>query len=233
MAGIAWIDKRREYQQRLDTLAQKNVENVISNLNIAIEKYISRGGLNQDSQNDPNYKAIQESSAFIEDIKQKYLDLYNDITTYLKTQSTSLNLSGLLQKNGELQLTIKQLQKVQDEMKVDMESAIARDELLRSKDTKMNSHDLFLVGRPVRKGMIPYLWALGVLFIGVAIYLLYMSAKVMGFTNTSEGQASIFMIIVTYLYDVFSNKMVLLSLLIAALIVILFLSLKVAGVFGK
>jgi hypothetical protein len=233
MAGIAWIDKRREYQQRLDTLAQKNVENVISNLNIAIEKYISRGGLNQDSQNDPNYKAIQESSAFIEDIKQKYLDLYNDITTYLKTQSTSLNLSGLLQKNGELQLTIKQLQKVQDEMKVDMESAIARDELLRSKDTKMNSHDLFLLGRPVRKGMIPYLWALGVLFIGVAIYLLYMSAKVMGFTNTSEGQASIFMIIVTYLYDVFSNKMVLLSLLIAALIVILFLSLKIAGVFGK
>jgi hypothetical protein len=233
MAGIAWIDKRREYQQRLDTLAQKNVENVISNLNIAIEKYISRGGLNQDSQNDPNYKAIQESSAFIEDIKQKYLDLYNDITTYLKTQSTSLNLSGLLQKNGELQLTIKQLQKVQDEMKVDMESAIARDELLRSKDTKMNSHDLFLLGRPVRKGMIPYLWALGVLFIGVAIYLLYMSAKVMGFTNTSEGQASFFMIIVAYLYDIFSNKMVLLSLLIAALIVILFLSLKVAGVFGK
>lgn len=233
MAGIAWIDKRREYQQRLDTLAQKNVENVISNLNIAIEKYISRGGLNQDSQNDPNYKAIQESIAFIEDIKQKYLDLYNDITTYLKTQSTSLNLSGLLQKNGELQLTIKQLQKVQDEMKVDMESAIARDELLRSKDTKMNSHDLFLLGRPVRKGMIPYLWALGVLFIGVAIYLLYVSAKVMGFTNTSEGQASFFMIIVAYLYDVFSNKMVLLSLLIAALIVILFLSLKVAGVFGK
>lgn len=146
MAGIAWIDKRRDYQQRLDTLAQKNVENVISNLNIAIEKYISRGGLNQDSQNDPNYKAIQESIAFIEDIKQKYLDLYNDITTYLKTQSTSLNLSGLLQKNGELQLTIKQLQKVQDEMKVDMESAIARDELLRSKDTKMNSHDLFFTG---------------------------------------------------------------------------------------
>lgn len=233
MAGIAWIDKRREYQQRLDTLAQKNVENVISNLNIAIEKYISRGGLNQDSQNDPNYKAIQESIAFIEDIKQKYLDLYNDITTYLKTQSTSLNLSGLLQKNGELQLTIKQLQKVQDEMKVDMESAIARDELLRSKDTKMNSHDLFLLGRPVRKGMIPYLWALGILFIGIANYLLYLSAKVMGFTNTLEGQASFFMIIVTYLYDVFSNTMVLLSLLIAALIVILFLSLKIAGVFGK
>lgn len=233
MAGIAWIDKRRDYQQRLDTLAQKNVENVISNLNIAIEKYISRGGLNQDSQNDPNYKAIQESIAFIEDIKQKYLDLYNDITTYLKTQSTSLNLSGLLQKNGELQLTIKQLQKVQDEMKVDMESAIARDELLRSKDTKMNSHDLFLLDRPVRKGMIPYLWALGVLFIGIAIYLFYMSAKVMGFTNTSEGQASFFMIIVVYLYDVFSNKTVLFSLLIAALIVILFLSLKVGGVFGK
>lgn len=233
MAGIAWIDKRRDYQQRLDTLAQKNVENVISNLNIAIEKYISRGGLNQDSQNDPNYKAIQESIAFIEDIKQKYLDLYNDITTYLKTQSTSLNLSGLLQKNGELQLTIKQLQKVQDEMKVDMESAIARDELLRSKDTKMNSHDLFLLDRPVRKGMIPYLWALGVLFIGIALYLFYMSAKVMGFTNTSEGQVSFFMVLIAYLYDVFSNKTVLLSLLVASLIVILFLSLKVGGVFGK
>jgi len=233
MAGIAWIDKRRDYQQRLDTLAQKNVDNVISNLNSAIEKYISRGGLNQDSQNDPNYKAIQESIAFIEDIKQKYLDLYNDITTYLKTQSTSLNLSGLLQKNGELQLTIKQLQKVQDEIKIDMESAIARDELLRSKDTKLNSHDLFLLGRPVRKGRIPYLWALGVLFIGVAIYLLYMSARAMGFTNTATGESTVFMVFVAYLYNVFSNKMVLLSLLIAALIVILFLSLKVAGVFGK
>lgn len=233
MASMTWIDKRRDYQQRLDTLAQKNVENVINNLNIAIEKYISRGGLNQDSQNDPNYKAIQESVTFIEDIKQKYLDLYNEITTYLKTQSTSLNLSGLLQQNGELQLTIKQLQKVQDEMKVDMESAIARGELLRSKDTKMNSHDLFLLSRPVRKGMIPYLWALGVLFIGVGIYLFYRSALAMGFGNASTGESSFLMILIAYLYDVFSNKMVLFSLLIASLIVILFLSLKVAGVFGK
>jgi hypothetical protein len=56
-----------------------------------------------------------------------------------------------------------------------------------------------------------------------------MSAPSLGLGGSSNGSVSLPMMLLEF----FSNKIVLSSLLISAIIVIIFLSLKIAGVFGK
>jgi hypothetical protein len=114
-------------------------------------------------------------------------------------------------------------------MRVDVESAIARDELLRSRNTNITRHELFILDRPVRKGLIPYLWVISVLFIGVGLVIFKMTMPSLGLGTAVAANASVELSVM----DFFSNKFVLISLLVSALIVIVFLSLKIAGVFGK
>jgi hypothetical protein len=140
--------------------------------------------------------------------------------TFLKNNAKDTNMSGLLAENGELQKQVNRLEKIQNEMKIDVESAIARDKLLRSRDTDVTSHHL-----------IPYLWVISILFIGVGLVIFKMSAPTLGLsmTTVANGSPSTLGMVTEFI----TNKVVLGSLLVSAIIVIIFLSLKVAGVFGK
>ena len=152
--------------------------------------------------------------------------------TYLKNNARDTNITGLLTENGELQKQINRLEKVQKEMKIDVESSVARDKLLRSRDTDVTPHQLFILDRPVRKGLIPYLWVISVLFIGVGVVIFKMimpSFIAATATTTNTTSTSIYYMIMEFV----TNKVVIGSLIASVLIVILFLSLKVAGVFGK
>ena len=102
-------------------------------------------------------------------------------------------------------------------MNTDVESAIARDDLLRSRDTNISRHKLFMLDRPLRKGLIPYLWVLGILFIGVGLILLKFTFPLFTFKGTLS---SIFGIMVYYV----GNKSVIGILLVSAIIVIILLS---------
>jgi hypothetical protein len=221
----SWIDKRAAFQKRFDELTSRDELNkLIQTLNIDIGDYISTGGLSQDPINNPKYNLIIASIAKIKDIKQQYASLNNDILKFLKDNAKDTNLSGLLTENGELQTTINRLETIQKDMKVDVESSIARDKLLRSRDTDISRHQLFILDRPVRKGLMPYLWVISFLFIGIGLLILKSTFPVTASTNVST---------MSMILEFITNKIVLSSLLVSALIVIIFLSLKIAGVFGK
>lgn len=230
---MSWIDERAKFQKRFDDLSQENIQGLITELNKAISSYIARGGISQDPNNNPDYNNIVKLTTRAENIKKRYSELNEEILKFITTESKNKDLPGILNENGELQKQINRLEKIQSEMKVDVESAIARDELLRTRDTDINRHKLFLVDRPVRRGLIPYLWVLSILFIGVALVIFKITAPTlnlsMGSTNTYGTETSFMAMLLGFI----TNKIVLGSLLISTLIVILFLSLKVAGVFGK
>jgi hypothetical protein len=225
-----WPQKRAEFQKRFDDLSQENIQGLITDLNTSMSRYISRGGLSQDPNNNQDYNTIIQLTQKAENIKSRYTQLNDDIMQYLGTESKNNDLAGLLAENGELQKQINRLEKITQEMKVDVESAIARDELLRSRNTDVTKYKLFLLGRPIRRGLVPYLWAIAVLFIGVGLVILRMTVPTIGVTGATMGASSnIFGMILEFI----TNKIVLGSLLTSALIVIVFLSLKIAGVFGK
>ena len=220
---MKWIEERAKFQKRFDDLSQENVQGLITELNKATGNFIARGGISQDPNNNPDYDTIVKLTQRAESIKQRYAALNDDILKYLTTEAKDNDLAGLLKENGELQKQISRLEKIQDEMKIDVTSAVARDELLRSRNTDVTRHQLFILDRPIRRGLIPYLWVLAVLFIGVGLVIFRMTMPTILFEGGVEFS----------LMSFFENKGVLISLLVTALIVILFLSLKIGGVFGK
>jgi hypothetical protein len=225
---MKWIEERAQFQKRFDDLSQENVQGLITDLNTAVGSYIARGGISQDPNNNPDYNTILKLTQKAESIKQRYAALNDDILKYLTNQAKDNDLAGLLKENGELQKQIQRLEKIQSEMKVDVTSAVARDELLRSRNTEVTRHQLFILDRPVRRGLVPYLWVISILFIGVGLVIFRMAAPNLGIFAAPEGVS-----LGDMLLGFFGNRGVLMSLLVSAIIVIFFLALKIAGVFGK
>ena len=153
-----------------------------------------------------------------------YNTLQNKISTYINTYGKDANLNGELTQNGRLQETLVKQEELNKDLKADVETAQAQDELLRSRNTKRNSHTLFLLNRPVRTQMIPILWVISVAFVGLALILVRMIAP--QDTILAQGLGSFYF----YFMELIASPTVLAALLGAAIIVIIFLSLKIAKV---
>lgn len=174
-----------------------------------------------------NTNATSGESPNLSSIKDQYVALHDDIAQTLECNIRNSDLSGGLTQTGNLQTHIKKLEKRKKELQVEVDTALARDELLRSRDVKMSTHQLFLLDRPVRKGMIPYLWVISVFFIGIGLVLYKtMLPSILPDMSTVMG-------IEMALSDILFNKTVLISLLVCIVIIILVVSLKVGGVIGK
>jgi hypothetical protein len=229
--ATAWASAKTEFKNRFDALNTVDTTNQVNELNTAIQKYIAKGGLNKNSSTSPEYNTILEKIERLNQYKDSYQAIYSDITSFLKTYATENSLADALAKNGTLKTTVQQLSKTRDGMKTDVESAVAREELLRSRESDMTRHELFLFGRPVRRGMIPYLWLIGVLFIGIGLCVFYMAGQTLGLTDYMYGTdfSSMMYYMIT---EFFTNTTVLYAVISALIIVIIALGLKIGGVFG-
>ncbi len=147
----------------------------------------------------------------------------------MKQESTDNNMPKLYKETGRLQTGLTDLHRLKKEMKTDVESAIARDELLRNRETILNEHQLFILDRPVRRNMIPYLWVLSVVFVGIGLVLLRWLMPELGISeNEARALSQSFMDTLSYY---FTNNATWLGIIGACMIVILVLGLKVGGVF--
>jgi len=229
---IAWKEEREIHQRRFDELFNKeDIQQLIKKLNTATGNYISKGGLtqNSDPNDNPDYKDIIDLSKKADDIKRNYVALNDNILKYVSKEAKRNNLPDLLTENGMLQKQINGLHKVEEQIKTDVESAIARDELLRSRNTDISPHKLFLLDRPVRRSMIPYLWVLSVLCIGVGLIAMRMILPSLGMTPEElAALSSNFLLMLT---SFFTNNVLFLSIIAALIVVIIVLSLVVGGVF--
>ena len=167
----------------------------------------------------------------LQTLKDRSTYLFNKINSVLSTEMADQSTADLLTRTGQLQQKIQRLHEIKKDIKVDVDSAVARDEVLRSRDTKLNSHKLFLLNRPIRKGVIPYLWVLSVLFIGVSLVLFRMMLPE-STPSTNGGAFGSSLSISLMISEFFENKMVIISIIIALCILSLFLGLRLAGIFG-
>lgn len=172
----------------------------------------------------------QMSVEQLQALKQEYAQIQYDLSSYLTQQAQNYQLSDKLEQTGVLQQQIRRLQEEADKMKTDVETALARDDLLRSRERTGNDHTLYLLDRPVRRGMVPFLWVLSVLFVGVGVLFFYWLTPTISLPSAINGPT---MGIMDVLTEVFMSRLTWMALFGATSIVILFLSLKIAGVFGK
>jgi len=127
----------------------------------------------------------------------------------------------LASQNAAYQTTLIGLVEQRDNLLEDQQVAELRDTVLRSGNTKVSNHQIYLLGRPLRPASIPYIWALSVLFIGAAILIFYMF-----FPYTIPPID----VILFEIYILFSTPMIWSVLFGLASIVILFLSLRIANI---
>lgn len=165
------------------------------------------------------------------ELKTEYEQVRNGLTSYLKDEAQKYELSNKLEETGTLQSQLREIEKERDRLQTDVDTALARDEALRTRNRKGNRHTLYLLDRPVRRGMVPYLWALSVLFVGVGVLLFYWLTPALLLPVGGWGMNA--SSVLDMLSDIFSNRYTWMALFGASTIVILFLSLKIAGVFGK
>jgi hypothetical protein len=189
--------------------------------------------LNQGAQMNTSTMSVDQLQA----LRQEYDQVRRSLTSYLTEQARNYQLSDKLEQTGQLQGQIRRLEEERDKMKTDVETAMARDELLRSRDQTGNEHTLYLMNRPVRRGMVPYLWVLSVLLVGIGVLFFYwltpmilLPSSVNTYGNPMAGTMNQLILMVT---DIVTNPYTWMALFGAVAIVILAVSLKIAGVFGK
>lgn len=210
-----WLEQREQFQQKIDTLAQEDIQGMIMELKNNATKYIEK--------EDGDAASILALKDKLEDIKTKYSILNSNINKFILKESKTNDISNILYKNGEIQKQIQKLEKVKDEINIDVESAIARDQLLRSRNSDISRHKLFILDHPVRKGMIPYLWILGVIFIGIGIII---------FNSAFENIVMSSGILLTAKQTII-NKPIIPTILIAVILIIIATSFEIAAAFKK
>jgi hypothetical protein len=219
---MSWIDTKATFTQRQNDIAtyvsgQMNQD--ITALNGAISNYIQSGGV-APGENNPDYDTINELSKRLALYKSQIVQLNKEVSTAIQNQGENSDMEALLQKNGELQKQIAKAETLKTELREDAGNAKVRDQALRTRDTNINNRQVYLLGHPLRPASIPYLWGLSILFIGIAVLMLYYYSPIQ-FPNTED--------VIPILIEQFYNPWLWISLLGAASIIILFLILRVAN----
>jgi hypothetical protein len=107
----------------------------------------------------------------VKPIKEAYQKIINDLTG---NEPGNDPIDVITQKNPALQKDVLKLTQERDSLLEDQQVAELRDNVLRSGNTAISNHQVYMLGRPLRPASMPYLWTLSVLFIGLAVLILYM-----------------------------------------------------------
>jgi len=153
--------------------------------------------------------------------KQQAMSALNaEVSEAIQNYALENNMDSLLQQNTTLLRQIETKQAEYDTMLQNASVAEERNQNLRSSDMNISSHQVFLLGRPLRPASIPYLWALSILFISIAILLFYYYSPI----NIPPMY-----ILIAMATDLVYNPWFWATLFGMASIVILFLVLRIVG----
>ncbi len=229
---MSWADKKKDFERRYNALHAEIFENsskhrggsFIDDMQftkqLLLQGYIARAGLSQDISDNFTIDFLNNIDHQINQKRGAFLQLNKDIETSILEISKNYDSGSLLKDNGNLQQDIIRLEKEKVEANNDADTAKLRDNLLKERDTAITKHQLFFLNRPVKSAAIPFLWGLSILFIAAAILVFKQLFPGIG---VIQGDYSIF--------NIFVDPRIWMILTIAAVIVIIFLVLKIVGVF--
>jgi len=231
----SWVDQKQGFQQQYQTLStyqQQQLPKDIQNLQQSLATFVSQGGVAQDPANNGPYVQIQQAAQAINSAKQQFQALNTNIANAIQQISSSNDMGKLLLDNGQLQQQIQALEKTRQEANEDAQTSVLRDDLLRSQNSDITSHKLFLLGRPLKHNSVPIIWAFAVLFIGISLLIFQQLSPIpnvltyfVGMPSSSSSSSSSLSI-----FDFLADARVWGALSASLLIVVVFLSLKIANV---
>lgn len=231
----SWAQQRSAFQGAFDKFQQYysgQLQSDIRQLNQAMGAYVENGGVDASAA----YGQVGATAARIQSEYNSLSKLVIEMIQSIGDNAAELNTNGLLQENGRLQQKIKQLQELEREERADAETAELRSRLLATRGEDVNRHQLFLLGRPLRPGAIPVLWVLSFAMFSVGVMIMWSLAPSMQGVGAAiaspfmTGPAAIGAQGWREAVAAFLGRPIVWGPFVGAcLVIILFLSLKVAG----
>jgi len=199
----------------------KPIGEQITDAQIADRKDRTLFGLINNTLNSSNPNKLQEQQNACQLINY-YVDTpYKNIITPLAGDIGAIPTEIVTEQIQAVQVELESLQKTAEDRKKDQQTAVIRDQVLRSGNGAVTNHQIYLLGRPLRPASIPFLWALSTLFIGFALLIFYTYYP---YTTPPLD------VLLFDLYLLFTDPFTWAILFSIASVVILFLSLRIAKV---
>jgi hypothetical protein len=224
----SWIDAKTQFQERytsLSTYRQNTLPADIQFIQGNMSAYVNMAGNTYANPNDENvYNKAKSRFDTVNGKLNDFITLNKNIGDKLREISTQNDTGSLLTTNGQIQSEIRELEKKNAELKADSETAMLRDELIKDRNTAVNRHQLFFLNKPLNKSSIPFLWGLSILFVGIGV-LIFKQMFPIGFAVTAGNSFNL----ITFITD----PRVLIAITLASIIVIIFLVMKILGIFDS
>jgi hypothetical protein len=218
-----WVSQKTAFQERYNDI-NTYVSGAIGSTppSLADDKRTVTAALTNymTSQNPTDAATIRITMENIQLYQTKSTKLNADITDAINSYASKNDMDALLSQNGQLNQKIAAAQKRYDEYVELAYTADERNKNLRSRESNITTHKVFLLGRPLRPASIPYLWALSVLFVCMALLIFYYYNPI---------TIPPIYILIAMAQDLMYNPMLWAGLFGVASIVILFLVLKLVG----
>lgn len=167
---MSWQEQTRDIQNKINQLYSTNVQTQISSKSPEytqnLSTYIRSGGV----RNKDGLAATSIPTDILPQIEQ----VIQELTTKVKSVSRNTDLTGKLSEIGRIQQDLLVKKDRLAKAKQEAETSQTRDLLLRSHKTDITRDKIFLLGRPIKKSSIPYLWMATALFSFLAITLLFL-----------------------------------------------------------
>lgn len=229
----SWNAKKQGFSDRYNTLSnyfQNELTTDASGFNDSMTKFINNGGVSNSS--DINVDASGAIVAFNKILQKKseLRTLNNDIVGEIKTISTDEDTGNMLLQNGNLQQEIHELEKQKDVSRKDADTALNREKTLRLQDKNITAHQLFLIKNPVSKSLIPYLWAISVIFVAIGVLIFKKTLPPIPTAGTLSVSLPFFGTFWLFFQTAIKDVRIWVALSAALIIVIIFLSLKIVNV---
>ena len=110
---MSWQTKKTAYQNELDTInTSSNVNNNILELKAYVTDYIASGSIERNDTTSESYQRIKSLMDNLQQTKKRYVQLGNEISTFLHASSKQNNIGTTLKDNGTLQKKIQRLEKI-------------------------------------------------------------------------------------------------------------------------
>lgn len=151
---MSWQEQTRDIQNRINQLYSPDIQTQISSKSPQytqnLSAYIRSGGVR-------NIDNLAANSTPI-DILPQVEQVIRDLTAKVRTVSRNTDLTGKLAEIGRIQQDLLIKKDRLTRVKQEAETSQTRDLLLRSHKTDITRDKIFLLGRPIKKSSIPYLW---------------------------------------------------------------------------
>ncbi|NBU97517.1 MAG: hypothetical protein EBS19_04740, partial [Spirochaetia bacterium] len=163
---MSWREQTQDIQNKINQLYSSEVQTQIASKSPEytqnLSTFIKTGGV---KDNLAAYGEIQKYLSQIEEI-------ISELTAKVKTVSKNTDLTGKLAEIGRIQQDLLIKKDRLAKAKQEAETSQTRDLLLRSHKTDITRDKIFLLGRPIKKSSIPYLWMSTALFSFLAVTIL-------------------------------------------------------------